>query len=184
MNQHQFIKLITYCILAISILSLAGCNDKGKTGITAIYLTPESGGQLTKEELSNYPEVISVTTFNELKNSVSEKTAIWLDKDSLNLIDLKWLQKEAASNLPIVLIGYNNALYSFRDKLDVFGIQGPRVDWSQKKLEPGFSVGMLKEPNSSSAFMKGYNSTPDVKQILSITNMLLEGKVPKDLLQN
>ncbi len=172
---NKYIKLIAYSVLAIFILSLVGCNDKEKPAPEAIYLAPESGGQFTKEELSKYPEVIKVTSSNDLKKSVTKNTAIWIDKDSINLIDIKWLQKEAQDKIPIALIGYNNALYSFRDTFNLFGIQGPYVDWTQQKLEPGFSVGMARENNN---FMKGYNSTPDIKQILSITNMLLEGKSP------
>lgn len=178
---NKYLKLVVFCIFVILIFNLIVCNDKEKGIIKAVYLVSKNGGQLAKEEIVKYPEVISVTSFNELKKLVSKNTAIWIDKDAVDLVNQNWLQKEAQNQIPIVLIGYNNALYSFREKLSVSGIQGPHIDWSQQKLEPGFSIWMLKEKTNTSrlAFMKGYDSTPDTKQILSITNMLLEGKLPE-----
>lgn len=177
----KYIKLPVFCILLITILSMTGCNDKIKGTAKAIYLAPKSGGQLTIEEIKKYPEVVIVNSFDELKRLVTEKTAIWIDKDTVDLIDSNWIGEKADSKNPIVLVGYNNAIYSFRDKLSAFGIKGPKIDWSKEKLEPGFSVAMLKERTSSStsAFMKGYDVTPDIKQILSITNMLLNGNFPE-----
>ena len=176
----KYLKFIILCNLVILLLGLIGCTFKGESTAKAIYLAPKSGGQLTDEDIKRYPEVIRVTSFNELKELASKNTSIWIDKDAVDLLDLNWLQEEEQSRIPIVLIGYNNALYSFREKLD-FGIQGPKVDWSKQKLETGFSVWMLKEKSSQSrsAFMKGYDTTPETKQILSITNMLLEGKFPE-----
>lgn len=182
MNKNNGVKLVNYSILIVLILVLAGCNDRGKSIIKAVYLAPKDGGQLSKEEIEKYPQVIRVTSFNELENTVSNKTAIWIDKDSVNLLDSDWLQKKSESQIPIVLIGYKDALYSFREKLSGFDIQGPYVDWSQKELGPGFSVWMLRERTSTSrsAFMKGYDSVPNPKQILSITNILLEGRIPEE----
>lgn len=149
--------------------------------VKAIYLAPNNGGQLVNAEIEKYPEVISVSSFNELKRLASEKTAIWIDKDAVDLLDLNWIQKKAESKIPIVLVGYNNDIYSFGKKLPVFGIEGPYVEWSKERLEPGFSVGILKErtTTSTSVFMKRYGTTPDIKQILSITNILLEGEFPE-----
>jgi hypothetical protein len=181
MSKSNGVKLVNYCILIVLILGLTGCTGKGKRTIKAVYLAPENGGQLSEGEIEKYPEVIRVTSSNELEKSASKKTAIWIDKDAVHLLDSDWLQKKSESQIPIVLIGYKDALYSFREKLSGFGIEGPDVDWSQKELEPGFSVWILnKKTNSSrSAFMKGYDSIPNVGEILSITNMLLEGKFPE-----
>ena len=181
MNKYKYNKLIICLIMATLVLSLIGCNDKGKITTKAIYLAPKSGGQLTKEDIDKYPEVVSVTSFNELKKLVSKNTAIWIDKDSVDLVKADWIQKESESKIPIALIGYNNALYSFREKFSLFRIKDPYVDWSKQKLEPGFSIAMLKEETNTSisSFIKGYDITPDTKQILSKTNMLLEGKFPK-----
>ena len=178
---NKYLKLITFCFLVITILSLIGCTNKTENTAKVIYLAPKDGGQLTTDDINKYPEVIRVSDFNKFKKLVSKNTAIWIDKDAVDLLDLNWVQKEAESKIPIVLIGYNNALYSFREKLSCFGINGPYVDWSNQKLEPGFSIGMLKEKTetSSSAFISGYETNPDIKQILSLTNMLLEGKIPE-----
>ncbi len=167
--------------MVIPILSLIGCSNKGGNTAKAIYLAPKDEGQLTEQDISRYPEVIRVSNFNEFKRLVSKNTAIWIDKDAVDLLDLNWVQKEAESKVPIALIGYNNAIYSFREKLSCFGIKGPSIDWGKQKLEPGFSIGMLKETTetSRSVFLKGYEESPDIKQILSITNMLLEGKFPE-----
>jgi hypothetical protein len=177
----KYVRLYVFCILVITILTMVGCDDKTKGTVTTIYLLPKNGGQLTKGEIGKYPEVISVTSFDELKRLATERTAIWIDKDAVELVDLNWIQDKAESKVPLVLVGYNNALYSFREKLPVFGIQGPYVDWSKEKLEPGFSVGMLRETTSTStsAFIKGYEATLDIKQLLSTSNMLLEGKLPE-----
>jgi hypothetical protein len=181
MNNYRAGRLFTYGILIILILSLIGCYSKGKAYIKAVYLIPDAGGQLTKESISKYSEVVYVTSSNELKKLVSSNTAIWIDKDAVNLVDLDWLQKQAENKIPIVLVGYNNAIYSFREILSLYGIKGPHINWDQKKLEPGFSVGMLKEQTntSKSVFLKGYDSTPEVEQILKITDGLLEGKFPE-----
>jgi hypothetical protein len=178
---NKYLKLTISSILVITILSLIGCTNKRENTAKAIYLATKDGGQLTKDDINKYPEVIRVSDFNEFKKLVSENTAIWIDKDAVDLLDLNWVHKEAESKIPIILIGYNNAVYSFREKLSCFGINGPSIDWSKQKLEPGFSIGMLKETTetSRSVFLKGYETSPDTKQILSLTNMLLEGKFPE-----
>jgi hypothetical protein len=174
----KYVKLYVFSILIIVILTMIGCNDKTKVTVKTIYLVPKNGGQLSKVEIGNYPEVISVTSFDELKRLATERTAIWIDKDVVELVDLNWIQEKAERKVPLVLIGYSNTLYSFREKLPVFGLEGPYLDWSKEKLEPGFSIGMLKEKTftSTSVFTKGYDITIDIKQILSITNMLLKGE--------
>jgi hypothetical protein len=177
----KYLKLTISCILVITILSLIGCTNKRENTAKAIYLAPKDGGQLTKDDINKYPQVIRVSDFNEFKRLVSKNTAIWIDKDAVDLLELNWVQKEAESKIPIALIGYNNAVYSFREKLSCFGIKGPLIDWSKQILEPGFSIGMLKETTetSRSVFLKGYETSPDTKQILSLTNMVLEGKFPE-----
>lgn len=182
----KYFKLTILYIVAICILSLTGCTnevkgtEKAKGPIKAIYLAPKNGGQLSKKELEKYPEVVSVSSLNELKQLVSKKTAIWIDKDVVDLLDESWISHEVQNHIPIALIGYNDTLYSFREKIPVFGIKGPYIDWSKRRLEPGYSIAIIKDNNntSTSGFLKGYDTTPDVEQILSKTNMLLEGKFP------
>jgi hypothetical protein len=80
-----------------------------------------------------------------------------------------------------VLVGYNDALYSFREALVGFPLMGPAIDWSTATLEPGFSVWMIRKETSSSlsTYMKGYAQPPTVEAILTITNALLKAGPPK-----
>ena len=82
---------------------------------------------------------------------------------------------------PLVLVGYNDATYSFREKLTGFGIEGPYVDWNEQELEPGFSIWMLleKTETATSSFMKGYSEAPSAMQIIALTDMLLSGTLPQ-----
>ena len=143
----------------------------------AIYLVQDSG-QLSSDELQTHPEVVVTNTFDDFKHHAPTKAALWIDKNAVNLVDSHWLHEPPQEYYPLVLVGYNDALYAFRDTLSGFGISGPYVDWSTRTLEPGFSVWMIREETSSSlsAIMKGYNQEPTVQDILNITNALLEGK--------
>ncbi|GFP75328.1 hypothetical protein [Clostridium fungisolvens] len=182
MNLIKKDKLAFIIIIVVALASsFTGCYHKEKSTVKAIYLSPKEGGQLTKEDLDKYPEVLRVTSQKEMKALVTKNTAIWIDKDSVNLVDSDWLSEQAKNKFPIVLVGYNDPIYSFRDKLSCFNIKGPYIDWSKQKLEPGFSVGMFKEQTAeeSSVFLKKYDMVPDTKQILSITNILLDGKLPQ-----
>jgi hypothetical protein len=178
-------KTIIFGIILLFTLGLIfGCSDKDNSknsAIRAIYLTPQDGGQLTDQELEKYPEILKVNSFNDLKNAIQAKYAIWIDKDAVTMIDETWLHEEPQIYCPLVLVGYSNALYSFREILTGFGIEGPYVDWSNETLELGFSVWMLTENTgaSTSSFMRGYSETPSAKQIITITDMLLEGKFPE-----
>jgi hypothetical protein len=146
----------------------------------AVYLKPSIGGQISSIELKKFPEILVANSFKELKNSVNKRIAIWIDKDALNMLDNNWLSKKPQRLFPIVLIGYSDALYSFGEKLSVPRMIPPYVDWSKIKLEPGFSIWMIKKETetSESWFMKGYKEIPKATRILAITNALLENKFP------
>jgi len=143
--------------------------------IKAVYLMPVTGGQITKEDLAAYPEILPVTDFETLTSHTNKHIAIWIDKDAVDLLPEGWLNQEPQKYYPIVLVGYNNALYSMREKLH-FPIHGPKVDWSKQKLEPGFSVWMIEKdtPNETSAFMKGYAEPVTAERILEVSNELLK----------
>ena len=143
--------------------------------IKAVYLMPVTGGQITKEDLAAYPEILPVTDFETLTSHTNKHIAIWIDKDAVDLLPEGWLNQEPQKYYPIVLVGYNNALYSMREKLH-FPIHGPKVDWSKQKLEPGFSVWMIEKdtPNETSAFMKGYAESVTAERILEVSNELLK----------
>ncbi len=144
----------------------------------AVYLIPISGGQITREDLNAHPEILAVTDFASLTSQTKRHIAIWIDKDAVNLLPEGWLNREPQKYYPIVLVGYNNALYSMREKLNLpmFGLGGPLVDWSKQKLEPGFSVWMIEKdsPNEIPAFMKGYVEPVTAERILEVSNGLLK----------
>lgn len=173
-----------------SILTIGDASNgtiKQKTAnVKAVYLVPQNGGVLSLNELKQHTEVAVVNSFDELKKSVDKKVAILIDKNAIDKIELGWLQQESQKKYPIVLLGYNNSLYSFREKLSGFGIEGPKVEWDEKTLEPGFSVWMLREETSSSksAFMHGYRVKPTIELILEVTNALLENKTPDYIVED
>ena len=146
--------------------------------VKAIYIIPKSGAQLSEDELRNYPEIAVVYTFKDLKDKTVEKMAIWIDKGAIDLVEQEWFHQDPQRDYPLVIVGYSNALYSFREKMSGFGIEGPYVDWNKQKLDGGFSTWMLKEATytSTSAFMKGYDMPLSVDGILAKSNMLLEYK--------
>ena len=164
-------------VLILTVMLIVGCTatPPGSSEATykAIYLTQENG-QLSKEDLQAHPEVVVTNSFNEFKKLTENKTALWIDISAVGLVDKEWFNQKPQRFYPIVLIGYGDALCSFRDTLGGFGIiEGPYVDCSSPP--PGFSVWMLEEEKSSgvSAYMQGYEQVPTVKDILEKTNPLL-----------
>jgi len=143
--------------------------------IKAVYLMPVTGGQITKEDLAAYPEILPVTDFETLASHTNKHFAIWIDKDAVDLLPEGWLNQEPQKFYPIIVVGYSNALYSMREKLHL-PIIGPKVDWSKQTLEPGFSVWMIDSysENEISSIMKGYTEKIDVSRILEISNELLK----------
>jgi hypothetical protein len=168
------------CLLLIA-MTLLGCVG-ARTQAKAVYLVALSGGLLSASDLKAHPEVVVVNSQRELASQAKTQVAIWIDKNATKLVDLNWLQTEPQNHYPIFLIGYNDALYSFREQLPAFMISGPYVDWSQKQLEPGFSVWKLTAQTSSSteAYMRGYATSPTVERVLLVTDALLQGGPPPD----
>jgi hypothetical protein len=140
----------------------------------AVYLTG-GNGVLSAQDLNAHPQVIVATTFSDFKSQAGSRIALWVDKSAVDLVKAGWLNQPPQKYYPLVLVGYNNALYSFRDTLSVGRIQGPYVDWSKEVLEPGFSVWMIlsESQNSESTLMRGYQQSPTVQDILDVTNPLL-----------
>ncbi len=80
------------------------------------------------------------------------------------------------------MIGGNETLWCFSDKLDCFGISGPGpVDWTKYELSPGFSVicqhreKVGKELHVTN-YGRGYRVLPTVQKLLNVTNRLLAGE--------
>ena len=168
-------------LFTISLVVGCKCHTDENTYIRAIYLTPQDGGQLSIREIEDHQGILMVHSFSDLKEEFQAKYAIWIDKDAIYMIEMEWLHDEPQMYSPLVLIGYNDALYSFREQLTGFEIEGVYVDCSKQSLEPGFSVWILTEKTekSTSSFMKGYGEAPSVNQIIAVTDMLLEGNLPQ-----
>jgi hypothetical protein len=144
-------------------------------GFKAVYLMPVTGGQIIKEDLEAHLEILPVTDFATLASHTNKHIAIWIDKDVISLLPEGWLTQEPQKYYPIIVVGYNNALYSMREKLNL-PIIGPWVDWSKQTLGPGFSVWMIEShsANSLPAFMKGYAEEMTASRILEVSNELLK----------
>jgi hypothetical protein len=148
--------------------------------VRAIYLAPHEGGQLSFQDIENHPEILTVNSFSGLKEAFQPNCAIWIDKDAISLVDETWLHEEPQMYRPLVLVGLNDALYSFRECLSGFDIEGPLVNWSEQVPEPGFSVWVLLEKTgtSTSSFIQGYSEVPSVSQILAITDVFYSAILP------
>lgn len=178
MNPRFFLRGLFVIWMGMAILSCAN----SRIQLKAVYLVANGGGQLSETDLKAHPEVTLVNSQQDLTLAAKNRMAIWIDKDAVKLVDLNWLQSEPQRRYPIFLIGYNNALYSFREQLPAFMITGPYVDWSTQHLEPGFSVWKLTGQTSSrtEAYMTGYSNPPTVERLLLVTDTLLEGEPPPE----
>jgi len=148
----------------------------GGEGIQAIYLAPQNGGLITNTELKNYPQILKVTDMKTLNSYTSTYIIpIWIDKDAIDLLPQGWVNEYPQKFYPIIVVGYSNALYAMREKLNL-PIHGPDVDWSKVTLEPGFSVWMIKSlsEDSISSTMKGYQEEINVSHILEVSNELFK----------
>jgi hypothetical protein len=143
----------------------------------AVYLSAGPGG-LTAGDLAAHPEVILTSSFVKFKSHSASKIALLVDKNAVDLVDNQWLNSPPQKFYPLVIVGYNDPLYCFRDTLKVGMIEGPYVDWSKETLVPGFCVWMIRVQTSTetSAFFKGYNQKPLLQDILDVTNPLLDEK--------
>jgi hypothetical protein len=143
--------------------------------IEAVYLA-RTGGALPAAELQAHPEVWVVSTYEDFKAAAQSIYGLWIDKNALELLaaDPEWLHQPPQKYYPLVLVGYNNPLYAFREALSGFGIQGPAVDWSSETLEPGFSVWMITgEQGGVQSVFQGYEESPTVGRLIEITNELI-----------
>ena len=160
--------------------------DRGKLASSrtreAVYFC-SGKGELTAADLAAHPSVVAANEFNEVKAAAKELVTIWIDKNAIEDVDLEWLHKPPQKYYPIVVVGYCDALYSFRDALSGFGIEGPGVDWEKFTLSPGFSVWMVTSQTATGgggSIMRGYEDAPTVAGILKITTPLLEKSMASD----
>ncbi len=161
-------------------IGAAAAAKNGPGPIKAVYFAPKDGAEIDAADLRRHPEVKVVHHFDDLKEASGQGIAIWIDKDVADQVDRDWLDASPQISVPIVVVGYHDTLYAFRETLGAFYIEGPRVDWSKQRVAPGFSVWMWKEytPRTKSAWHRGYDQTAAVRDILAVTDALLAGNVP------
>lgn len=166
-------------ILFIVCLFVVGCSvpaNQSNLKPRAAYLV-QGNGVLTDQELQAHPEVSVTSNFGEFRKYAQNRIALWIDKNALNLVQDNWLDSEPQAYYPIVLVGNNDTLSSFRDTLKLCCFSGPAVDLNQDKLSPGFSV-IFREKGDAfprAVFLQGFKQTPKATDILEITNGLLDG---------
>jgi len=174
-------------IILLWLLLLTSCRDNNihrtDSAVSiakAVYFVDAQGGGIAAGDLEQHPEIKVVHQFSGLKEGLEEGMAIWIDKNSAGDIDLNWLKESPQNMKPIVLVGYHDALYAFREILDAFGISGPQVGFSMADVESGFSVWKWKETAGAenSAWSLGYDELPTVVNIAAVTDPLLAGLEP------
>ncbi|OGF26771.1 hypothetical protein A2303_05255 [Candidatus Falkowbacteria bacterium RIFOXYB2_FULL_47_14] len=99
-----------------------------------LYLKKPGSGEIAENELERFPEIFSVYGFEDLKKYEPEAEAVWIDRNAADLVLAGWLDTLLK---PVALLGYNNALYSFREILPIAKTGDPEIDWSRERLEPG-----------------------------------------------
>lgn len=174
--------LIAGCArLPAAVSALSSKPQPPATGLSAVYLAPASGAKISASDLSSHPSVLVVHNQRDLASAVETRTPIWIDKGAVRMVDRTWLRNHSRkTRCPVALIGYNSALYSFRETLPIVGIHGPDVDWNRQDLEPGFSVWMVEAANDggTSGYLKGFKEAPTVSAISDVTGALLAGRRP------
>jgi hypothetical protein len=157
---------LTSCILSTS-----------SPSIRAVYLVQDEG-QLPQTDLDQHPEILVTHTFEDFKNAARQRIGLWIDKNATQLVESEWLDKMPQAAYPIILVGYNDPLRSFKYSLTVCCFLGPiNPDFSQS--EPGFSVleRPTGEPGTPDLIVQGFKQVPTVEDVLKISNDLLEGKI-------
>ena len=131
------------CLLS-ALLITTGCfhNEKSvvlSNDIKVVYLTSNRGGQLTKKELKNYPQVLVVNSFDDMKtiiNEVGNIIGIWIDKSAVDMADKKWLLEEPQKFYPLLLVGFYDLVTS-KPMRELF--YDENIDWNSKTMNKGFS---------------------------------------------
>ena len=186
----KFLKYFPAILAVLMILFEMGCRSQERFStstpipLKAIYLV-QGQALLSSKDLQLHPEIILVKTFNELEQYSHRKVALWIDKGAVALLQQDWLNTAPQAYYPIVLIGYSDTLYSFRDLLGLCCFAGPVPVGNDQKLKSGFSVIERMEASDPTlpavTFLKGYDQIPTVQAILDVTNALLEAglKTPR-----
>lgn len=150
-----------------------------------VYLKPLYGGEFSDNELKKYSNILVVHSVKQFRYVADNKILpIWIDKACFEKIDLQWVELKLRQYYPVVVIGYGNADYPFRNMpIGRKGPGGPLVD-AQKykdylnkiKKENGISVCKKKlDENIANwgAFTYGFKGEPLIEETLMISRKLL-----------
>lgn len=169
---------ITHVILTVFfIFFCSGCITERADGeeipIKAVYFV-QGIGQLDPADLESHPEVIVTDKFDEFKEFAKSKVSLWIDINSIDLVDLKWLGEDPQKYYPVVVVGNSKDECMFFGSLQYFPFEVPPPENGNdcKDPSPGFSVNILKADLSGN--MQGFNKTPTVQTLLDVSNPLLE----------
>jgi hypothetical protein len=177
------------CVVCVALLAFSACTPAGTASptpapptpapIRAVYLVM---GQavLTPSDVQAHPEILVVHSFDELAAHAQNKVAIWIDKSATPFDHHSWLNEAPQAWYPLVLVGYHDTLYSFREMLWLCCFAGPIVDWSTVRLEPGFSVIQRQDTVGQlpqATFLQAHDQAPTAGDILAITDALLDGRL-------
>ena len=163
--------IILFCSIVV-LTALTGCiNEKSvpKTDIKAVYLAPNKGAQLSKKELMQYPQVVVVNNFTDMKTEIEEarkKLGIWIDIDAVDLVDKEWLLSSPQKFYPVLVIGCYD-LMSQKPMSEAFYSED--IDWMSETRSEGFSYWMLE----NDTYHEGIDSLKVIDEMLRVTDMLL-----------
>lgn len=167
-----------WLILCLTLGLITSCDPSPSSAPIRVAYLVQEGGQFTKAELSQYPEILVTSDFQEFKQAARQRVALWIDKNATELIEEGWLDTMPQASYPIVLIGYNNTLLSFGYKLQLCCFGGPPApDFSE--AEPGFSVIMRDsgELGAPDTMLQGFKQTPTIDYVLKLSIDLLDGNI-------
>jgi hypothetical protein len=167
-------KLASFLLL---LFLLPACSSHSSTRIQAAYLV-RPPGQLSQAELDSHPEIFVTGSFPAFQQAARRHIGLWIDKNAFTLVNSNWLDQPPQSTYPIIVIGYNNTLRSFRDGLAICCFAGP-ANPDYLGAEPGFSVILRAsaEMGAPTIMLQGFKQIPHVDDILRISNELLDGNI-------
>ena len=182
MQQKKF-RFIISIILAFATFLLVACESKpisetltSDSGIPIkAILIVQDGGQLTQGDLLSHPEVLTTNNFDDFKNAFEKLArsdiALWIDINTLGLVDAQWFREMPQMLYPVVLIGISDPWCAFVETIRIVELEG--VGSYECSPPPGFSVNK-QEGNGGN--WRGYNQPPTIQAIFEVTNELLESK--------
>ncbi len=161
------------CLPVLLFLSACSISTPQST-YRAVYLVRE-GGQLAEADLDKHAEILVTNDFEVFKQAARNKIVLWVDKNATQLVASDWITTEPQAYYPIIVIGYNDPLRSFKYSLLTDCFLGPiNPDFSDS--EPGFSVFEKQRDNSTACgITQGFKLIPTIDDILKVSNALLDG---------